>query len=338
MLGWLLHGHGAEGWQTADYARRPTRAGLKTAERYVGAVVVGSWEAVGVRRDPAGPGSRGGNWRSDTVEDVREYVAGFPEVFGGIRVEGDLVVVAFTADLDEHRRGLQASVEHPEMVRVERAGFSEAKLTADIQAIRRRLANDPRRPEQGGGPGFIRLRAPLAELAAELHEEYGDALEITVGRKPFPPEKIGRREPVPVPVPTVVVPGLRLTVVLDEPTVAAGEDVHGRVVFVNEGTDLVEGMTGVLTGGVCRHGDDFMAGAFTGAVVAIGYTVRLEPGQRKELGLIVGTASCLPDTSYVVSPGPYEAIATVPFRQADTAPGDHPRLVARGARITVAPG
>jgi len=176
------------------------------------------------------------------------------------------------------------------------------------------------------GPGRIQLRAPFAELAAELHDQYGDALEITVGNKPFPPEKIGRREPVPVPVPvpvpTVVVPGLRLTVVLDEPTVAAGEDVHGRVGFVNEGTDLVEGMTGVLAGGVCRHGDNFMAGAFTGAVVAIGYTVRLEPGQRKELGLIVGTASCLPDTSYVVSAGPYEVIATVPFRQADTAPGD----------------
>jgi len=312
---------------------------LKAAERNVGAVVAGSWEAVGVRRGPAGPGSRGGNWRSDTVEDVRDYVAGFPEVFGGIRVEGDLVVVAFTADLDEHRRGLQASVEHPEMVRVERARYSKAKLTADIAAIRRRLDEDPRRPQSGvSGPGRIQLRAPFAELAAELHDQYGDALEITVGKKPFPPEKIGRREPVPVPVPTVVVPGLRLTVVLDEPTVAAGEDVHGRVVFVNEGTDLVEGMTGVLTGGVCRHGDNFMAGAFTGAVVAIGYTVRLEPGRRKELGLIVGTSSCLPDTSYVVSPGPYEVIATVPFRQADKAPGDHPRLVARGARITVDPG
>jgi len=312
---------------------------LNAAERNVEAVGAGSLEAVGLRRDPAGPGSRGGNWRSDTAEDVRDYVAGFPEVFGGIRVEGDLVLVAFTADLDEHRRGLQASVEHPEMVRVEHARYSEAELTADIAAIRRRLADDQRHPQTGvSGPGRIQLRAPFAELAAELHDQYGDALEITVGNKPFPPEKLGRRQPVPVPQPTVVVPGLRLTVVVDEPTVAAGEDVHGRVVFVNEGTDLVDGTTGVLTGGVCRQGDDFMAGAFTGAVVAIGYTLRLEPGQHKELGLIVGTASRLPDTPYVLPPEPYEIIATVPFRHADTAPGDHPRLVARGTRITVDPG
>lgn len=292
-----------------------------------------------MRRDPAGPGSRRGNWRLDTVEDVRDYVAGFPEVFGGIRVEGDLVVVAFTADLDEHRRGLQASVEHPELVRVEHARYSEAKLTADIAAIRRRLAEDPRRPQIGvSGPGRIQLRAPFATLAGELHDLYGDALEITVGNKRFPPGKIERRPPVPVPEPTVAVPGLELSVVVDERTVAAGEDVHGRVVFINEGSDLVEGMTGVLTGGVRREGDDFMAGSFTGPVRLVGYTVRLEPGQRTELGLVVGTASCLPDTSYVVPPGLYEVIAAVPFRQADTPPGNHPRLVARGARITVDPG
>ncbi|MHB1930420.1 MAG: hypothetical protein ACYDEN_08415 [Acidimicrobiales bacterium] len=290
-----------------------------------------------MRREPAGPGSRGGNWRLDTVEDARDYVAGFPEVFGGIRVDGELVVVAFTADLERHLRGLQASVEHPELVRVEAAKYSVAKLEADIRAIRRRLAGDPRHPEQGGGPGHIQLRAPFAELAAGLHREYGDALEIVVGHKPFPPEKIDDRRPAPIPAPTVTVPGLELTVTVDEPTVTAGEELTGRVTFAHRGSHRVEGMTGILTGGVRRDGDDFMAGNFAGAVVAIGYTVRLEPGQSKELELIVGTASCLPDTSYVVPPGRYEVIATVPFRQAATPPQTHPRLVARGTWITVEP-
>jgi hypothetical protein len=39
-----------------------------------------------VRRDPAGPGSRGDNWQLDTVEDTRDYVANYPEAFGGTRV------------------------------------------------------------------------------------------------------------------------------------------------------------------------------------------------------------------------------------------------------------
>lgn len=94
-------------------------------------------------------------------------------------------------------------------------------------------------------------------------------------------------------------------------------------------------MTGVLTGGVRRDGDEFMAGGFAGAVVAIGYGVRLDPGETKDLGVIIGTASCLPDASYVVPPGRYEVIAAIPFNQADIQPTARPRLVARGAWITV---
>lgn len=110
------------------------------------------WETVNVRRDPAGPGSRGGNWHLDTVEDVRDYVADFPEVFGGMRSSGDLVIVSFAADLDRHLRGLQASVEHPDLVRVELAQHPVAKLESDIREIRRRLGDDPRRPFHGSSP------------------------------------------------------------------------------------------------------------------------------------------------------------------------------------------
>lgn len=78
-----------------------------------------------------------------------------------------------------------------------------------------------------------------------------------------------------------------------------------------------------------------MAGAFVGGVAAVGRTVRLEPGATQEFGLTIGTASCLPDTSYVVPPGRYEVIVPVPFNQGGTSPTVRPRLVARGARITV---
>ncbi|MDA8265767.1 MAG: hypothetical protein M0T79_10575 [Actinomycetota bacterium] len=78
-----------------------------------------------------------------------------------------------------------------------------------------------------------------------------------------------------------------------------------------------------------------MAGAFVGAVAAVGRTVSLEPGASQELGLIIGTASCLPDTSYVVPPGRYEVVAPVWFNQGGTPPTVRPHLVARGARITV---
>ncbi|MDQ6785020.1 MAG: hypothetical protein M3063_16605 [Actinomycetota bacterium] len=288
-----------------------------------------------MRRDPAGPGSRGGNWRLDTVEDVRDYVAEHPQVYAGMRSSGDLVIVSFTYDLDEHLRGLQASVEHPELVRVERGEHPLAKLEADINAIYGRLGTDPRGPLLGGGPGHIRLRAPFAALAAELHRDYGPALEITLGHKPFPPEPGGDRRPVPLPSPTVAVPGLELTVTADSTHVVQGEDFRGQVVFANCGPERVTGMTGVLNGGVRAEGDDFMAGDFAGAVHRVGKSISLDPGASTELPLIVGTASCLPDASYVVPPGCYEVFAAIPFHQRDSPPTPPPVLVARGAWMTV---
>jgi hypothetical protein len=289
-------------------------------------------------RDPAGPGSRGGNRHLDTVEDVRDYVADHPEVFGGIRASGELVVASFTADLERHLRGLQASVEHPELVSVELAEYPIAKLERDIRNILQRLRADPRRPFNGCSPGHIQLRAPFAELAADLHREYGDSLKITVGHKPYPPELIGDRQPLLLPMPTVTVAGLELTITIDEPHVAGGEDLPGRVIFANRGPNRVEGMTGVLTGGIRSDGHDYMAGNFAGTTTMMGYQIDLEPGSSTEMPLIIGTASRLPDTSYVVPPGRYEVVTAVPFQQSDIPPTPRPQLVALGAWLTVDAG
>jgi hypothetical protein len=271
----------------------------------------------------------------DTVADARDYVADHPEVYGGMRVSGDLVIVSFTSDLDEHLEGLRASVEHPELVRVESAEFPLAKLEADIGEIYRRLRADPRRPLNGGSPGHVQLRAPFAGLAAELHRDYGPSLHITVGHKPFPPAQIGDRQPVPLPTSTVTVPGLELTVTVNAARVAPGDDFEGSVVFSNRGSQRVAGMTGLLTGGVRAEGDDRMAGDFAGAIALVGRTVELGPGEEMELPLTVGMASLLPDVSYVVPPGRYEVISAVPFHQPDTRPTPQPVLVARGAWVTV---
>lgn len=63
-------------------------------------------------------------------------------------------------------------------------------------------AHHCRRPLGSSGPGRISLRAPVADIAADLHHRYGDALDITVGSKPFPPERITGPRTVPLPVST----------------------------------------------------------------------------------------------------------------------------------------
>lgn len=291
-----------------------------------------------MRRDPAGPGSRGGNWRLDTVEDARDYVAGFPEVFGGIRVDGDLVVVAFTADLDEHLRGLQASVEHPELVRMEAASYSIAKLETDIREIRQRLKNDPRRPLGSSSPGRISLRAPFAAIAADLHHRYGDALDITVGSKPFPPERITESQAVgPLPISTAKIPNLKVELHFDTPAVVAGEDLRGSATITNGGQLRLRFITGLMTGGVRRPGDDKLAGVFVGAVTAVGLNVDLDPGQSGDIPVLIGTASCLPDRSYIVPAGVYEVVATLSVNRRDDQgnPTGHQRHVVIGPTIEV---
>ncbi len=78
-----------------------------------------------------------------------------------------------------------------------------------------------------------------------------------------------------------------------------------------------------------------MAGEFAGAVTAVGRRIQLDPGASTALPLAIGTASCLPDASYVVLPGRYEVIAAIPFGQPDLPPSPRPVLVARGAWVTV---
>jgi hypothetical protein len=78
-----------------------------------------------------------------------------------------------------------------------------------------------------------------------------------------------------------------------------------------------------------------MTGDFDGAIALVGYPVDLEPGASMELPVKVGTASVLPDASYVVPTGRYEVISAVPFHQLDRPQAPRPVLVARGAWVTV---
>lgn len=126
-----------------------------------------------------------------------------------------------------------------------------------------------------------------------------------------------------------------MTVKVNAARLTQGEDFEGQVVFANRGSQRVAGMTGILTGGVRADGDDHMAGAFTGAIAMVGTRIELDPGATTELPLTVGTASCLPDASYVVPPGRYEVVAAIHFRQTDGPQTPRPVLVARGAWVTV---
>ena len=137
---------------------------------------------------------------------------------------------------------------------------SIAKLETDIREICQRLKNDPRRPLAASDPGRISLRAPFAAIAADLHRRYGDALDITVGSKPFPPERITESQAVTLPISTAKIPNLTVELHFETPAVVAGEDLRGAATITNGGQRRLRFITGLITGGVRRPGDEKLAG------------------------------------------------------------------------------
>jgi len=94
--------------------------------------------------------------------------------------------------------------------------------------------------------------------------------------------------------------------------VTAGDDLHGTARLTNRGADPIRFLTSpTVTAGVRRCGDDAMAGRFTGWLTAAGILVDLREHESRELHLIFGTASCLPDSPAAIPPGTYEVVATL---------------------------
>jgi hypothetical protein len=132
---------------------------------------------------------------------------------------------------------------------------------------------------------------------------------------------------------------LEVTIHTDAAGVEPGEDLTGRLVFHNRGSQQLGAIVGrTLLGGVRAEDEDHIAGSYAGAITFAVRRLELSPGSGHEVPLLIRTASCLPDTSYAVQPGRYEIIAAIAYSQ-QTGPGTPKRvLVARGAWIAVETG
>jgi hypothetical protein len=218
----------------------------------------------------------------EAADVIRRYGTDHADTYGDIRWDQDHYVVSFIAQLDDHRNNLRSLVGDPSMVEVEATRYTSAYLTDVIQAVRAEFRVDARRVLGQSGPGQVTLRAPFADVAGDLHQRYGDALEITVGSKAFPPERIIEFRAVPLPVSTVELPDLDIEFHFETTAAVAGDDLRGAATLTNRGQDRLHFITGLMTGGVRHLGDDNLAGAFRGGVTAVGFERRSPP--RSEQG------------------------------------------------------
>ena len=168
----------------------------------------------------------------------------------------------------------------------------------------------------------VDLRADAEALAARLHEQYGDAVELLVGNMPYPPSKIPDDFRCPSPRVQPWPSGVTAAFELDDDTVPQGGTAHG-VVTVHNASDeqfVLEVKSSVLVGWVYDVGEMstprghpgvYFVPVGDGGSEPTGPRRVLAPGQDTSIGVPVGTASCDPARGYALAPGDYDVRARV---------------------------
>ncbi|MCW2523599.1 MAG: hypothetical protein JWO63_1934, partial [Frankiales bacterium] len=171
------------------------------------------------------------------------------------------------------------------------------------------------------------------ELAAELHRRFGGAVEITIASFKYPLEPgAQRREPPGGVVSTAELPGVTLSVELENDVAPSGGLFRGLAWARNSGPTTVQLHTAREIGGyILDEAGRALAGYF-GFTFAAGRTLVIQPGQRKSVPFFVGMDSYDPRIGTVLPPGDFELVVVLPL-------GGRPReqLVSRPTRVTVTP-
>lgn len=188
-----------------------------------------------------------------------------------------------------------------------------------------------------GAPVTVELRADAVELAREIRDRWGEAVEVSVGGRIFPTGEPS--DSVIDDCRTVAVgdgiPGLEGTLELEDGgRVRTGADTVGTVVLHNR-TDQEIVVDQPKSGDVVSSGTRDVAGVATQAFTSEGRSAAVPAGGSIEIeDVVIGTTTCGIDGPPGIAPGDYEAAVTI-GRTADVAV-DGAELVVR-APLEVVP-
>jgi hypothetical protein len=154
-------------------------------------------------------------------------------------------------------------------------------------------------------PPFRIGLAPWAVTpAAELHRQFGDDVELTVGALPYPPGAQPRPRPA-----TTSLPGpldsRENTVELDGPAVVrSGHTLRHRLLVRNlSGCELQIATNGQVTAAVVDPQTGEVVGGFSGSLTWPLVIFRVAAGATEPIPLLIGTASYTPRLGYAVPAG-----------------------------------
>jgi hypothetical protein len=168
------------------------------------------------------------------------------------------------------------------------------------------LMQSPTLEVDGGGvPPFSITLAPwAATMAEELHRQFGDDVELTVGALPYPP---GRRPPpqqATTPRPGLLDPQ-EITAGLDGPAVVCSGHTlrHGLLVGNLTSQELTISTNGQVTAVVVDPRTGQAVGGYAGFQTLAGIFFRVSAGATERIPLLIATASFTPELGYILPPG-----------------------------------
>lgn len=168
-------------------------------------------------------------------------------------------------------------------------------------------------------PFGIGLAPWAVATAEELHRQFGDDVELTVGALPYPPGAQPRPRPATTPLPDLL-DSREVTVELDGLAVVRSGHTsrHSLLVRNLSGRELQIATNGQVTAVVVDPQTGEVVGGFSGAQALPLIIFRVTAGATEPIPLLIGTASYTPRLGYVVPAGEWGIQATLTL-------GPHPR-------------
>ncbi len=160
-------------------------------------------------------------------------------------------------------------------------------------------------------PVEIRLAPYATDVAAALHERFGEFVALRVGVLPYPLQLNESRLRSEQPRPTIN--PAEIHVELDGPlNVSSGHAAkHGLNVTNNGDGELVVNTNGHLTAHIIDPTSGQIVGSYTGGQHAILIRFPIPPDNTVRIPLLVGTASFDPKLGYAIPPGSWALRCTL---------------------------